>query len=177
MLSEAAVEFEIFITKIAERFDLDLTLRELTALNAIRKTMSAARLRPKNVVMGADTLVAIDDRVLGKPRDQKEAVAMLERLSGRSHEVCTAVFICHLARAKSASFQEISSVRFRRLSRDQIENYLARVNPFDKAGGYAAQGSGSDIIAKIDGSYTNVVGLPMEKTISVLREFGITPKK
>ena len=177
LLSEAAVEFEIFVPKIAERFDVDLTLRELTALNAIRKTMSAARLRPKNVVVGADTLVAIDDHVLGKPKDQKEAIEMLERLSGRAHEVCTAVFICHLARAKSASFQEISRVRFRRLSRDQIKNYLARVNPFDKAGGYAAQGFGSDIIAKIDGSYTNVVGLPMEKTISALAEFGIRPKK
>ena len=177
MLSEAAVEFEIFVPKIAERFDVELTLRELTALNAIRKTMSAARLSPKNVVLGADTLVAIDDNVLGKPKDQKEAVAMLERLSGRAHEVCTAVFICHLARAKSASFQEISRVHFRRLSRDQIENYLTRVNPFDKAGGYAAQGFGSDIVAKIDGSYTNVVGLPMEKTISALGEFGIRPKK
>jgi septum formation protein len=177
LLSEAAVEFEIFVPKIAERFDVDLTLRELTALNAIRKTMSAARLRPKNVVLGADTLVAIDDNVLGKPKDQTEAVAMLERLSGRAHEVCTAVFICHLARAKSASFEEISRVRFRRLNRDQIESYLARVNPFDKAGGYAAQGFGSDIIAKIDGSYTNVVGLPMEKTIPTLGEFGIIPKK
>ena len=166
----------MFAPDVEERFDVDLTLRELTALNAIRKAMAAARLRPKNVVLGADTLVAIDDRILGKPRDKGEAVAMLQTLSGRAHEVCTSVFICHLARARATSFREISRVRFRRLSRDQIKNYLARVNPLDKAGAYAAQGFGREIIEKIDGSYTNVVGLPMEKAAPALAEFGIEPR-
>jgi len=75
----------------------------------------------------------------------------------------------------SRSFYEISRVRFHRLTRDKIDNYLARVNPLDKAGAYAAQGFGSEIIEKIDGSYTNVVGLPMEKTVPALAEFGIEP--
>jgi septum formation protein len=176
LLQEAGFEFEILVPKIAERSDVDLTLRELTALNASRKAMSAARLRPNNIVLAADTLVAIDDDVLGKPKNQNEAVAMLKRLSGRAHEVCTAVFICHPARAQSISFQEISRVRFRRLSGNQIDRYLARVEPLDKAGAYAAQGSGSDIIEKIEGSYTNVVGLPMEKTIAALAEFNVRPK-
>jgi septum formation protein len=176
LLLEAGFEFEIFPTRVDERFHVDLTLRELTALNAIRKAMATARLRPKNIVLAADTLVAIDDRVLGKPKDKDNAVAMLERLSGRAHQVCTSVFICDLASAKSASFHEISRVHFRRLSRDKIGNYLARVDPLDKAGAYAAQGLGSEIIEKIDGSYTNVVGLPMEKTITALAEFGVTPK-
>jgi septum formation protein len=173
LLMEAGFDFEIFAPKVDERFDLDLTLRELTAFNAMRKAMTTARLRPKNIVLAADTLVAIDDHVLGKPKDKNEAVAMLQRLSGRAHEVCTSVFICHLATAKSTSFYEISRVRFHRLTRDKIDNYLARVNPLDKAGGYAAQGFGSEIIEKIDGSYTNVVGLPMEKTIAALDLFGI----
>ncbi len=158
LLLEAGFEFEIFPTRVDERFHVDLTLRELTALNAIRKAMATARLRPKNIVLAADTLVAIDDRVLGKPKDKDNAVAMLERLSGRAHEVCTSVFVCDLASAKSASFHEISRVHFHRLSRDKIGNYLARVDPLDKAGAYAAQGLGSEIIEKIDGSYTNVVG-------------------
>ena len=76
----------------------------------------------------------------------------------------------------SRSFCEISRVRFHRLTRDKIDNYLARVNPLDKAGAYAAQGFGSEIIEKIDGSYTNVVGLPMEKTIAALAEFDVVPK-
>ena len=175
LLVQAGFAFEIFAPRISERFDVDLTLRELTALNAIRKALAAARRHPKNIVLAADTLVAIDDQVLGKPKDKDEAVAMLERLSGRAHDVCTSVFVCELAGAKSTSFYEISHVRFRRLSRDKIDNYLERVNPLDKAGAYAAQGFGREIIEKIDGSYTNVVGLPMEKTIAALREFGIKP--
>ena len=177
LLVQAGFTFEIFAPKIPERFDVDLTLRELTAFNAIRKGMAAARLRPNNIVLAADTLVAIDDQVLGKPKDREEAVAMLRRLSGRAHEVCTAVFICHLAEAKSTSLHEISRVQFRRLGRGKIDNYLARVNPLDKAGAYAAQGFGSEIIEKIDGSYTNVVGLPIEKTIPALAEFGLAPKR
>jgi septum formation protein len=176
LLLEAGFKFETFTLKVDERFDIDLTLRELTAFNAIRKAMTSARSRPKNIVLAADTLVAIDDHVLGKPSDRSEAVAMLERLSGRTHEVCTSVFICHLARSLSTSFSEISRVHFQKLSRGKIGNYLERVNPLDKAGAYAAQGFGSEIIEKIEGSYTNVVGLPMEKTISALAEFGIAPR-
>ena len=176
LLQEAGFDFEILALRVAERFDVDLTLRELTAFNAMHKAMATARLRPNNVVLAADTLVTIDGHVLGKPKDKNEAVTMLQRLSGRAHEVWTSVFIFHLAAAKSTSFHDISRVRFRRLSRDGIDNYLARVNPLDKAGAYAAQGFGSEIIEKIDGSFSNVVGLPMEKTSAALAEFGITPK-
>lgn len=173
---EAGFDFETFSPSVDERFDVDLTLRELTALNAIRKAMKTARLRPKNIVLAADTLVAIDDHVLGKPMDKDDAVAMLQRLSGRAHQVCTSVFICHLDQKTSRSFYEISCVRFHRLTRGKIDNYLARVNPLDKAGAYAAQGFGSEIIEKIEGSYTNVVGLPMEKTIAALAEFDVVSK-
>ena len=176
LLFEAGFEFETCASNIAERFDVDFTLRELTALNATRKALATARAHPKKIVLAADTLVAIDDHVLGKPNDAGEAVGMLERLSGRTHEVCTSVFICHLACGKSASFSEISRVRFRRLTRDEVDRYLARVNPLDKAGAYAAQGFGSEIIEKIDGSFTNVVGLPMERTVPTLAEFEVQPR-
>ena len=105
-----------------------------------------------------------------------DAVAMLQRLSGRAHEVCSSVFICELAAARSVNFSELSHVYFRRLSRAKIDNYFKRVNPLDKAGAYAAQGFGADIIEKIDGSYTNVIGLPMERIVPALAEFGIEPK-
>jgi septum formation protein len=176
LLKEAGFDFEMVAPTVAERFDVDFTLRELTALNAMRKAVATARLRPKDVVLAADTLVSIDDHILGKPKDNNEAVAMLERLTGRAHEVCTSVVICCLAEAKSITFHDVSRVCFRRLSRDEIDNYLTRVNPLDKAGAYAAQGFGSEIIEKIDGSFTNVVGLPMEKTIAALAAFGIAPK-
>jgi septum formation protein len=173
LLSEGGFQFETYRPNVTERFDVDLTLRELTAFNAIRKAMAAARAHSKKVVLAADTLVAIQDRVLGKPRDLAEAVTMLERLSGNIHEVCTSVFICHLAHGKSTSFSEISRVHFRHLTGDEINDYLDRVNPLDKAGAYAAQGFGSEIIEKIDGSFSNVVGLPMEITTSALVQFGI----
>ena len=173
LLSEAGFEFETLGPRVAESCETHLTLRELTALNASRKGFAAVRAHPKKIVLAADTLVAIDNQILGKPNNLTDAVAMLERLIGRTHQVCTSVFICHLARATSVSFSEISGVRFRKLTRTEIERYLAKVNPLDKAGAYAAQGFGSEIIEKIDGSFTNVVGLPMEATVSALAEFGI----
>jgi septum formation protein len=176
LLVEAGFEFEACSPRIKERFDADLTLRELTMLNAIRKGMAAARAHPKQVVLAADTLVAIDNKILGKPRDVDEAIAMLKQLSGRIHDVCTSVFFCHLAGARSTSFSEISRVRFRRLTRGAIDHYLARIDPLDKAGAYAAQGFGTEIIENINGSFTNVIGLPMEKAVSVLAEFEIQPK-
>jgi septum formation protein len=175
LLLEAGFDFEIWPPSIAEKLNVDLTLRELTALNATRKAMAAARAHSKKVVLAADTLVTIDDHILGKPNDLGEAVAMLERLSGRAHEVCTSVFVCHLVRGRSTSFSEISWVRFRRLTRNEIDRYLERVNPLDKAGAYAAQGFGGDIIEKVDGSFTNVVGLPMEKTVPALAAFEVKP--
>ena len=153
-----------------------LTLRELTMWNAIRKGVSVARKYPDKTVLAADTLVALDDEIIGKPADFEHAAQILRRLSGRTHEVCSAVFICHFAAARSTTFHEVSRVRFRRLSSTTIKSYLAKVDPLDKAGAYAAQGSGAEIIAKIDGSYTNVVGLPMEKTVAALAQFGIHPR-
>lgn len=176
LLAKAGFEFESLSPRVAEKFDLDLTLRELTAWNAIRKGISVARAHPDKVVLAADTLIALNDDIIGKPVDFSEAAQILRRLSGRTHEVCSAVFICHFAAGRTAAFREISRVRFRRLSNALIDNYLAKVHPLDKAGAYAAQGHGAEIIAKINGSYTNVVGLPMEQTVVALAEFGIQPK-
>jgi septum formation protein len=176
LLTEAGFEFDSIAPRVAESFDVDLTLRELTAFNAIRKAMFAARTNPERIVLAADTLVALNDRFIGKPKNADDAIAILRRLSGRAHEVCSSVFICQLAQARSTSFCEISRVHFRKLSDSVIRAYIAKVNPLDKAGAYAAQGSGVEIIRKIEGSYTNVVGLPMEKTIAALADFGIEPK-
>jgi len=176
LLADAGFEFETVAPRVAEKFDVDLTVRELTAFNAIRKALSVAPAHAGKIVLAADTLVALNRQIIGKPKDLGEAIAMLRRLSGRAHEVCSSVFICRLGAARSKSFYEISRVRFRRLTRKNIDRYLAKVNPLDKAGAYAAQGSGEEIIEKIEGSYTNVIGLPMEKTIVALADFGIKLK-
>ncbi len=175
LLAEAGFQFEIVAPRGAEKFDVDLTLRELTAWNAFRKGLEIARRRPNDIVLAADTLVAIEGEIIGKPRNLSDARKILRRLSGRTHEVCSSVFICDLARARSTSFCEISRVHFHRLTNRKIDNYFLKVDPLDKAGAYAAQGHGREIIARITGSFTNVVGLPMEKTTAALHGFGIVP--
>lgn len=176
LLTEAGFEFATIAPDVSEKFDVDLTLRELTILNAMRKAISIARAHPGEIVLAADTLVALNDQIIGKPRDVDQAAVILRRLSGRAHEVCSAVFVYHLNSARSTSFYEISRVWFRRLSDAAIRAYLDKVNPLDKAGAYAAQGRGAEIVEKIEGCYTNVVGLPMEKTTAALAGFGIKPR-
>jgi len=173
LLAAAGFKFETVSADVAERSDVDLTLRELTLFNARRKAAAVASFHPDAVVLAADTLVALDGTVIGKPRDLNHAAQILQRLSGRTHEVCSAVFICRGAR--STCFHEISRVHFHRLNKSRIDSYMAKVNPLDKAGAYGAQGHGAEIIARVEGSFTNVVGLPMERTIPALAQFGITP--
>ena len=173
LLKKAGFEFEIICPPDDEVSHDCLTIRELTAWNAARKALRIAQTLPDAVVLAADTLVTIEGRVLGKPSDMEEAARILRLLSGRAHEVWTAVSIRHAERGKAHDFQEISHVHFRELSDRAIRDYLAKVNPLDKAGAYAAQGHGTEIIERIEGSYSNVVGLPMEETARALRAFGV----
>ena len=177
LLDEAGYEFDVVLPLVAEVSDAWLTIREATACNAMRKALEVAQSAPGAVVLAADTLVGLDDRVIGKPANLASAAKLLRRLSGRSHEVWTSVFVCHPASGQTHSFQEVSQVRFRRLNHRAITKYLAKVDPLDKAGAYAAQGHGVEIIERIEGSYSNVVGLPMEETARVLRAFGITSRR
>lgn len=175
LLDEAGYEFEVVVSPVEEVSHDWFTVRELTACNAVRKARHVAELLPESIVLGADTLVSLDGHVLGKPADLSEATRMLRRLSGRTHEVWTAVSLRHSAMGKSRVFHVVSQVSFHNLTAAAIRNYFAKVNPLDKAGAYAAQGHGQEIIRRIDGSYSNVVGLPMERTLPALAAFGITP--
>jgi septum formation protein len=175
LLAEAGLEFEAVSPGAPESESTALSIRELTTLNATRKALAVAARAPDAVVLAADTLVALDGRVIGKPIDMDDARAILRRLSGGRHQVCTSVFICRAADRNKRSFYVISHVKFRSLGEAEIAAYLAKINPLDKAGAYAAQGHGRDIIERIDGSYTNVVGLPMDETLAALRVFGVEP--
>jgi septum formation protein len=177
LLGEAGYEFEVLSPPIDEVAHSWLTIRELTIWNAAGKAAHVSKMAPDAVVLAADTLVAIDGDVLGKPPDFEAAVETLRRLSGRAHEVWTAVRINHAAGRRSESFHEMSRVHFRKLDDRAIRDYLAKINPLDKAGAYAAQGYGTEIIERIEGSYSNVVGLPMEETTRALRAFGVVAAK
>ena len=175
LLSNAGFRFEIVAPGVAEISSGTLTVRETTCWNALRKGLAVARAHPGDVVLAADTLVALDRRTIGKPADSAQAARMLRRLSDRTHAVATSVFIGHLHRGRAETFSEISRVVFKKLSEQKIKNYLAKIDPFDKAGAYAAQGHGREIIARIIGSRSNVIGLPLEKTRAALARFDIRP--
>ena len=171
LLAEAGYEFEVIVQAVSETASAHLSLRELTIANATRKGLAVCRLHPRRIVLAADTLVALEGEVIGKPRDLTHARTILRRLSGRMHDVCTGV--CIVGRQRKISFAEISQVRFHKLNETDIANYFPVVNPIDKAGAYAAQAAGRSIIASVEGSFTNVIGLPMERTTEVLAQFGL----
>ncbi len=175
LLSEAGLRFEVIPPQADEMNSRAFTSRELTLGNAALKAMAVARLHPDAVVLAADTLVALDGAIIGKPSSLDAAFRTLQRLSGRQHTVCTGVFICAIARRQKISFCVVSQVLFRTLSPPEIRAYLTKIDPLDKAGAYAAQGHGAEIIARITGSYTNVIGLPMGETLVALRKFGLRP--
>lgn len=175
LLAEAGFEFEVVAPKVEEVSSVSLTLREATSWNALRKGLAVARQYPATVVLAADTLVALDHQVIGKPADHHDAVRILRLLSGQTHFVSSGVFIAHLCLGRSQTFCVTSRVTFKKLSDQMVADYLTRINPLDKAGAYAAQGLGGTIIARISGSRSNVIGLPLEKTSAVLARFGIRP--
>lgn len=153
-----------------------LTARELVLLNARRKCAAVASGRPADVTLGVDTLVALDGAALGKPRDLTHAREMLARLSGREHQVFSGV--CLARGSDLVTFVEETRVTFRPLGAAEIDAYLAKINPLDKAGSYAAQEHHEMIIAKTEGSWSNILGLPMERLGPVLAEsFGIEPAR
>ena len=163
LLRQLGVEFTVVPSDAPEVHDDQLTAREISQLNAYRKARGVAKRFPDALVLGADTLVYLDTTLLGKPAHLEDAYRMLSRLSGRTHEVVTAICLLHLRTHRQKLFFESTAVTFRALDAVNIRRYLAKVNPLDKAGAYAIQEQGDLIVEKISGSYTNVVGLPVEK--------------
>ena len=145
-----------------------MTARELSQVNAYRKARAVAKKFPDALVLGADTLVYLDTTLFGKPATLEEAYQMLERLQGRTHQVVTGICLLHLRKHRQAVFAESTAVTFHPLDEVKIRRYLNRVNPLDKAGAYAIQEEGDLIVEKIVGSYTNVVGLAVERLTAEL---------
>lgn len=134
---------------------------------ARHKALAIFARHPDNVVLGADTVVVVDEHLLGKPRDEQDAARMLRLLSGRTHNVITGV--CLLAPAYEQTEAEATEVRFASLSERVIANYIATGEPIDKAGAYAIQGIASRWVEGIEGCYFNVVGLPVPRVHRMLR--------
>ena len=136
---------------------------------ALEKARRVAARRPGRVVIGADTVVVLRNRRLGKPADADQATAMLERLHGRTHEVWTGIAVVRDRETRTAA--ERARVQLVRLSADEIAAYVRTGEPLDKAGGYGIQGRAAQFVRRIEGDYTTVVGLPLARLRQVLREF------
>lgn len=176
LLAEAGYAFRVESPEVEENEDTRLPVRRLTSENAALKASAVADRSPGSVVLAADTLVLLGDRVLTKPLDLAEADEMLAALAGRAHEVYTAVALRQAATGRSLDFTVTTRVRFKPLTPKQRAAYHALVDPLDKAGAYAAQEHRDRIIEDIGGSFSNVVGLPMDEVAAALRDgFGITP--
>lgn len=172
LLRQLALDFTVVPSDATEVHDDQLTAREISQLNAYRKARAVAKKFPDALVLGADTLVYLGTTLFGKPVDLEDAYRMLKQLSGRTHEVVTAVCLLNLRSHRQRLFFESTAVTFRPLDRAQISRYLGQVNPLDKAGAYAIQEAGDLIVEKIFGSYTNVVGLPVERLREELEAWG-----
>jgi septum formation protein len=176
LLAEHEYAFRVVPAEIEERAPAHLTPGEIVLFNARAKSAAVAAQYPEDVVLGVDTLVAFEGRVYGKPADMNEALAMAGRLNGRTHEVFSGVWLMRASTGEQRGFIEMTRVHFRRLARPRLRRYLERIEPLDKAGAYAAQNDNGELIESFEGSFTNVIGLPMERLAPLLDEFGLGKK-
>lgn len=177
LLSEAGFQFIVQPSPADELNDPNIDVVTLTGKNAELKAAAIdSEAGADVVILGADTLVAIDGEALGKPADMKAAAEMIGRLNGRTHEVMTGVCLLRPAKGDRETFVVRTAVTFRKLSDAELAAYHQLINPLDKAGAYAAQEHGEKIIERTEGSWTNVVGLPMDETAAALARLGIEPR-
>ncbi len=171
LLRNAGIAFEVQPAHIPEDVLPGEGAKECAERLAREKALSIARQRPHDVVLGADTVVVVDGELLGKPADAADARRMLRLLSGRKHEVITGV--CLVASGVPSISSETTVVTVNELTDEEIADYVASVEPMDKAGAYAIQGIASRWIPRIEGDYSNVVGLPVALVFRMLREAAV----
>jgi septum formation protein len=172
LLTQLGLQFRIVASAIDESARADEPVAALVARLAVEKAhATAARGHLRLPVLGADTLVVCDGVTLGKPVDREEGLAMLARLSGRSHDVLTAVAVVQQQRIEVLLTQ--SCVYFRHIAKREAERYWATGEPLDKAGGYGIQGIGGIFARRIEGSFSGIAGLPLAETEALLQTFGV----
>ena len=172
LLEQLGCEFTIEVSAAEEVMAGAMTPAQMAEENARRKAMAVAAQHPQSAVLGADTIVVLDGKVYGKPADADEACAFLRRLSGQRHQVITGIALCTDGQMLSRAVS--TEVRFAELSEEEIRAYVATGEPLDKAGAYAIQGRAAAFIEGIDGSFSNVVGLPLRAVVELAKEAGVT---
>jgi len=171
LLNLIGIEHEVRPANIDETMRLREAPRRHAERLAREKASAVAMRDPDLITIGADTVVVINRKVLGKPADADDAARMLRMLSGREHTVITAVAVSRGRKLRSA-IEEVR-VKFRRLRDDEIEAYVATGEPMDKAGAYGIQGYGATIVERIEGDYFAVMGLPLMRLVGLMRDVGV----
>jgi nucleoside triphosphate pyrophosphatase len=178
LLGACAIPFQIIPAAIDERPRPHERAKAYVRRLALAKAEAVAENHPDAVVLGADTIVTIDDLLFGKPQTPEVARQMLRRLCGREHEVVTGVAVVagrllEPAGQRSAAVVVASRIRMRQFTAATVEWYVATGEPLDKAGAYAVQGLGAALVERVEGSYSNALGLPITETLALLQPFGI----
>lgn len=174
LLEWAEVTFEIVVKHAEETFPPDMMMADIPVHIARNKALAVKKSMPANkIILAADTVVVIDNTIIGKPRNREHAVTILQSLSGRKHEVITGVVI--LYDDKEIAFADVTSVVFHSLSAEQIEWYVDKYKPYDKAGAYAIQEwIGVVGIKAVTGDFYNVMGLPVSRVVQALQQIEVT---
>lgn len=175
LLARLPYPFEVRSAPTREFSDGELPAEELPLRNAENKARAVAERFPDAVVVGADTVIILDRRIIGKPRDTEDAFRTLSELAGRTHRVVTGIALLQLGGGVRRVWSESAEVTFKALDPETIREYMRRVNVLDKAGSYALQEHGEMIVAELDGDPDNVVGLPLGRLAAELETLGLTP--
>lgn len=175
LLKQLGLDFQVLPSEVSEEIPGEsASPPELVQELASNKATDVARKLEKGLVIGADTLVVLEDTIFGKPSDPDEAVEMLSKLNGKTHSVYTGVAIIQAPSGQIEVGYSETKVKFRTLSIEEIRSYVATGEPLDKAGAYGIQGKGGVLVEGIKGCYFNVVGLPLSKLAEMLQKFQIS---
>lgn len=175
-MKELGLEFRKLAPDVDESLRRAESPRAYVRRLALEKANAIAKRHPKSWVVGADTTVVLDDSVVGKPRHPAEARKMLRQLSGRAHRVVSGIALVHADSGVAKNAVSSTRVFIRTLSDKEIRWYVATGEPLDKAGAYGAQGKGGLLVARVEGSFSNVVGFPLEKFYELVQACGIREK-
>jgi len=175
LLAEAGIEFDVVSPDVDEKAEPGEAPEAMAMRLASEKSLAVAQRlgpEPERFALGADTIVVVDDEVLGKPDDASHAVALLGQILGRQHDVITGFALTSSATLQPVARAVTSTVTMRTADRAEIEAYVATGEPLDKAGAYGLQGEGRRFVTGVEGSETNVIGLPIDETRALLRRAG-----
>lgn len=168
LLTQVGYTFKVIPSSVEEEMEQG-TPKEIVRNNALIKAADIAREYCEDIIIGADTIVVVDEQIFGKPKDEAEAQEMLSRLSGRTHQVMTGIAVVQGKRVYSDVV--VTDVTMRAYGIEEIRDYIKTGEPMDKAGAYGIQGIGALLVEKINGCYNSVVGLPIARLAEVLRSW------